>query len=254
MAVTLIARGTPLHGNTSPKPEGRLPTSGDFSLEELCGRILVRHRDKIGVRKPAVATANLTRIVGAILKLSNRKGFHATTLRDLADESGLSMGSLYNYFDSKDTLLLMILGEVADAAAQVLRSAPADVVDDPAMHLRWLIGTHVALTEVMLPWFVFAFMEAKSFPAQGRKLAVESELATETIFADVVEEGARRGIFAVEDPAFAAALIKPLLQDWYVKRSKWRRRGMAPGEYADRVCEAVEGMIGLRRPETVRPA
>ena len=137
------------------------PWAGSVSTEVLCARILERHRDVVRVRKPSVAVANLTRIVDATLKLSNKQGFHATSLRDLAKVSGLSVGGLYSYFDNKTTLLSMILGETAATVTEVLSRPPDDVTDDARAHLEWVIDTHVRLSEAMQPWFVFAFMEAK---------------------------------------------------------------------------------------------
>lgn len=218
----------------------KLGALGDFSMEGLCSSILDRHRAAIRVKKPKIAVKKISRIIEAILVLSNRKGFHATSLREISSTSGLSMGSLYSYFDSKDTLLMMILGQVAEATTTVLASAPKEVTDDPVIHLRWLIELHVALTETMLPWFVFAFLEAKSFPPAGRKAAVESEEATEAIFRSVLQRGVQQGCFADVDPAFVAAILKPLLQDWYVKRSKWRRRNIDANEYVARLQEFVE--------------
>src|SRR5690606_33227582 len=72
------------------------------------------------------------------------------------------MGGLYSYFDSKDTLLLMILGEVDTTMREVLDAVPDEVRADPRAHLRWVVDAHVRLTEVMQPWFAFVFMEAKS--------------------------------------------------------------------------------------------
>lgn len=217
----------------------------DLSMEALCARILERHAATIRVKKPAVAIANLARIVDTTLTLANRKGFHAMSLRDLAEQSGLSMGALYAYFDGKDTLLLMILGQVAGAVEEVLGQPPAAHADDPAARLHWLIETHIALTEAMHPWFVFAYLEAKAFPKEGRDLAVASELMTERLIADALEEGARRGRFAVADVVMTATLIKPLLQDWYVKRAKHRRRGVTPERYAAAVTAFVDAAIGL---------
>lgn len=220
----------------------------DFTLERLCERIHARHRDKIKVQKPHVAVANLARIVAAVLELSNRKGFHATSLRDLALASGLSMGGLYSYFDTKDTLLLMILEEVSAAVTGVLSNPPETVRGDPVTHLRWLIETHIALSEAMQPWFVFSYMEAKAFPAAARRLAVESELATEALFVAVLEEGVRHGRFKVDDIPFTATLIKPLLQDWYVKRAKYRKRGVGAARYAGQVFAFVAAAIASRDP------
>ena len=217
-----------------------------FSTEALCARILERHRDTVRVQKTHVAVANLARIIEATLKLSNKQGFHATSLRDLAQASGLSMGGLYSYFDNKTTLLSMILGEVSTTVNEVLGAAPDDVSDNPLGHLTWLIETHIRLTEVMQPWFVFAYMEAKSFPRNERRMAVDSEAATEEIFAGVLRKGVASGKFAIADVELTASLIKPLLQDWYVKRGKYRKRGTSVEQYFEAVRGFVHAAIGRR--------
>ena len=217
-----------------------------FTTERLCQRMLERHRDVIRVQKDHLAVRKLVKIVTAALDLSSRLGFHAMSLRALSRESGVSMGGLYSYFDSKTTLLSMILTEVGVTATEVLGQAPADVRADPRRHLDWLIDTHIRLTEVMQPWFVFAFMEAKAFPQPARKMAVDSEEATEKIFAEALRLGAGRGLFQAGNPELTAALIKPLLQDWYVKRAKYRRRGIAIGDYVAAVSAFVSAALGDR--------
>ncbi|MEC7765031.1 MAG: TetR/AcrR family transcriptional regulator [Pseudomonadota bacterium] len=217
-----------------------------FTSEALCASILERHRDTIVVKKPAFAVRKLTVIVDTALELSNQKGFQAMSLRDLSAASGVSMGGLYAYFDSKTTLLKMILTEVTEQVRSVLGQAPEDVRADPARHLDWLIETHIHLTEAMLPWFAFAFMEAKNFPAAERRMATDSEELTETIFADAIADGIAQDRFSADTSPLLAALIKPLLQDWYVKRSKYRRRGVDIDTYvrtvqdlAHRACLAA---------------
>lgn len=215
-----------------------------WTTEKLCSRIFERHRDRIKVQKQHLVVTNLSRIVTAFLRLSNRKGFHATSLRDLAEESGMSMGALYSYFDSKETLLVMVLEEVTATVVEVLDNAPLSIKSDPGMHLLWAIETHIRLTETMLPWFVFAFMEAKSFPAGARKAAVDSEVQTEDILAAIIERGVADGAFQTTDPRFFAALVKPLLQDWYVKRSKYRKRGVEIGRYIAEVENLLLTSLG----------
>lgn len=225
---------------------GHRQFTGAFSTEALCARILERHRNVVRVQKPRVAIANLARIIEATLKLSNRQGFHATSLRDLSEASGISMGGLYSCFDNKTTLLLMILGEVSATVNEVLGAPPEDVAASPRSHLRWLVDTHVRLTEAMQPWFAFAYMEAKSFPSTARRMAVDSEAATEEIFADVLRRGVASGDFEVSDITLTASLIKPLLQDWYVKRAKYRRRNTTIAAYVDAVCAIVEAAVARR--------
>jgi TetR/AcrR family transcriptional regulator, cholesterol catabolism regulator len=229
------------------------PLANAFSTEALCTRILERHRDSIRVQKSQLAVANLGRIIAATLKLSNKHGFHATTLRELAKASGLSMGGLYTYIDSKPALLSMILGQVAATATEVLAAPPDDVKDDARAHLDWVIATHIRLTEAMQPWFVFAFMEAKSFPLAERQLAIDMEAATEKIIADVIEQGVTDGCFVTDEVTLTASLIKPLLQDWYVKRAKYRKRGTSIDSYIEVVKSFVGAALSKRTRAAGRP-
>lgn len=207
--------------------------------DDLCRSMLERHADVISVQKPEIAVKKLKVIIAAALKLSNRKGFQAMSLRDLSRESGVSMGGLYAYFDSKTTLLNMILTEVTGAVDAVLGTPPPEVTADPITHLKWLIAAHIRLTEDMLPWFSFAFMEAKNFPTKERELAVDSEERTETYFSDVTARATLQGRFRADVTPLLPTMIKPLLQDWYVKRAKYRRRGVTVAAYIAAVQEMV---------------
>lgn len=209
------------------------------TTEDLCRSMLERHADVISVQKPEIAVKKLKLIISAALKLSNRKGFQAMSLRDLSKESGVSMGGLYAYFDSKTTLLNMILTEVTDAVAGVLGNPPPEVTPDPVEHLKWMIAAHIRLSEDMLPWFSFAFMEAKNFPARERGMAIDSEELTESFFAAVTDRAIAQGLFRAGVTPLLPTMIKPLLQDWYVKRAKYRRRGVTVEDYIRAVQEMV---------------
>ena len=47
----------------------------------------------------------------------------------------------------------------------------------------------------------------------------------------------------------AASLTKPLLQDWYLKRWKYSRRGVGPDVYADWVIGFVEAFLTSSNPQ-----
>jgi len=47
-------------------------------------------------------------ILETAMKLFAQKGFHATSMQEIAEQCGIAKGSIYNYFQSKDQLLLSI--------------------------------------------------------------------------------------------------------------------------------------------------
>jgi hypothetical protein len=76
------------------------------------------------------------------------------------------------------------------------------------------------------------------------------EATTEKIIADVIKQGVADGSFATEEVALTASLIKPLLQDWYVKRAKYRKRGTSIDSY----IEAVKSFVGAALSKKPRAA
>ena len=49
-----------------------------------------------------------TQLLEAAQRVFSRQGFHAATVSDVAAEAGVSQGTVYHYFDSKESLLLAV--------------------------------------------------------------------------------------------------------------------------------------------------
>lgn len=213
-----------------------------ISMEEICRETFRKNQVSIKIKKEAVAVKNLSNIFDCALRLSNEKGFPAMSLRDLSRESGLSMGALYSYFTSKEDLLEMIQDQGRRLTWAIL-SQWIDPLAAPNDRLRAAIRSHLYLTEMMHPWFYFSYMETKNLNKEQQKKSIGGELATEQLFADILESGSESGIFSVDRPRLAAAAIKALLQDWYVKRWKYSRRRITVDAYADFVIAFVESAV-----------
>ena len=50
------------------------------------------------------------------------RGFEATTMRDLADATGLTAGNIYRYFESKDSMIMEILGDFSARLLEAYRA------------------------------------------------------------------------------------------------------------------------------------
>jgi AcrR family transcriptional regulator len=194
------------------------------------------------IKKEKTISKNLERIFAAALKISNQKGFHAMSMRDLSKAAHLSIGALYNYFSGKDELLEMLQRHRRTISVQVLQ-ANIDVHKKPLDKLRTAIRTHLYLSEAMQAWFYFAYMEAKNINSKEKKAAVEGELKTEQMLTDIITTGRDQGIFATNDCQVAAGLIKAMLQDWYLKHAKHTRRGLDVETYARSMITFVENSL-----------
>ena len=58
--------------------------------------------------------ARRNQILDAAAAVFAEKGFHRTTTKDIASRAGIAEGTIYNYFDSKDDLLISMMSRLAE--------------------------------------------------------------------------------------------------------------------------------------------
>lgn len=61
-----------------------------------------------------LTTERRRQIIEAALRCFRERGFHLTTLRDIAQEFGMSVGHIYNYFSSKDAIIEALVVQYTD--------------------------------------------------------------------------------------------------------------------------------------------
>lgn len=209
-----------------------------LSKEEIYRELYQENTDRIRIKKEGTATRNLARIIDSTLRLANSKGFHAMTLRDLCADSGLSMGGLYAYIRNKDDLIHLIQSHGFKLTRRTVLHY-INGIDDPVSKLSQAIRAHVFLSELIRPWFYFSFMEAKSLPAVEKQNAIATEREIETIFCNVISEGIEQGVFREINARLLSSLIKAMMQDWYLKRRKYRDQGVSVEDYANQVNDLL---------------
>jgi len=75
-------------------------------------------------RLAASQLRRIRRIVDAAVSLAEEGGFEAVRLRDVADASGVALGTLYKYFHSKEDILLFALNEEAERLENAVAQRP----------------------------------------------------------------------------------------------------------------------------------
>jgi AcrR family transcriptional regulator len=207
--------------------------------QAYCLELFASKRRSFQIKKEKTIAKNLEKIFNAALTISNRQSFHAMSMRDLSREAGLSIGALYNYFSGKEALLAMMQQQRRAITRRLLVAAVTEA-QTPTEQLRIAIRTHLYLSEIMQPWFYFSYMEAKNLSSAERQAAVQGELNTEELFADILEAGVSQRVFDTADCRLTAALIKAMLQDWYLKRAKYARRKISVDQYCQFLTAFLE--------------
>lgn len=136
----------------------------------------------------------------------------------------------------------MIQRQGQAAVERIIRSN-VDCSVEPGERLEKAIRIHIYLSEIMKSWFYFFFMETKNLNKKYRKISVESELMTERVITEILEEGIGKGTFRNVDVQLTGSLIKAIMQDWYLKQWKYTQRRISVETYAGFVVDMVNSFI-----------
>lgn len=122
-----------------PAPPGDGESSGDGAPSAI------RAVDEARARWAAAAERERAERGGQILDTARalfaRRGFEATTMRDIADEAGIQAGNLYRYFPSKDAMVTEILSRFSDQLLDAYRdvTAAGSSATDTLEAICWLL-------------------------------------------------------------------------------------------------------------------
>jgi AcrR family transcriptional regulator len=165
-------------------------------------------------RKPADQTVSREAILEAAADVLLRRGYDATTMKDIAAEVNLTAASLYHHFDNKDALLLAVLEAGLNHVIDQLEPIAASD-QSTADKLRTMIRTHVigvtgnmAVGAAMV-FEIRALLTLESSDMLARRDAFFARRDHfEELFRRVVQAGIERGEFQpVDVPIFVKTML-----------------------------------------------
>lgn len=163
------------------------------------------------------------KIAEAAAALFVEKGFHNTSIREIAKACGMSMGNLYHYIKSKDDVLFLVYREVYWNWEENLQKVEKKDIQDPAEKLRTLVAAMLKSVSENKDHIQMTFRESKFLEKSALKnvLAIESQFIE--VFVRLIEEGVRKKVFRDVNPQIIGNLIAynlffyPL-RGWYFRK------------------------------------
>ena len=154
-------------------------------------------------------------ILAAALRCFARNGFHNTTITDVVRESGVSQGTFYLYFQTKDDVIAALADDRSQADALVNAIAGAEA--DPVIGLTTLFDLHgLTLADPQRA-------DAQRVAIQGWAEALRSERVRERLLANtarvqqeiarLIERGQQSGQFRADaEPQGVARALMALFR------------------------------------------
>jgi AcrR family transcriptional regulator len=187
-------------------------------------------------------------IIDSALSLFVEKGYAATRLDDVAKAAGVTKGTVYLYFASKEDLFKAVVREtvvpelaLAENLIHEHQGKWADLLRE--LIQRWakrmMSGKSSCISKLMIA-------EAANFPELAEFYVAEVVMRSRRLFTDVIERGIAAGEFRSVDIVQASrAITAPMLMVniWYHSFASFDPDTVSVDRYADFHCDML--MHGL---------
>ncbi len=144
------------------------------------------------VKDPDLVKRRRRQIADAAVQLFIDKGFHKTTTRQIARAAGFSIGSLYEYFASKEDILYMVC-EAIHAEVEGGVTAAMSQAKGGRDALVKIIHEYFMVCHQMSDFILLIYQETQSLPSQWQQRVLENELRITGLFVKALARIAQSG-------------------------------------------------------------
>ena len=156
-------------------------------------------------RRQRRSTETRERLFRAALNLFAQKGFAETTVEDITNAADVGKGTFFNYFPSKDHILIAF----SDMQLAKLQGAVESMRQSSEPMSSFLHTMSVRMTEepARAPDVVRAILQANLSNSSVRNVMKERNARAEALLTQLVEIGQERGEFRRDLPALELAQV-----------------------------------------------
>jgi AcrR family transcriptional regulator len=127
------------------------------------------------VKDPNLVERRRRQIAAAAARLFVEKGFHKTTTRQIARAADISIGSLYEYFTTKEDILYIVCDFIHTEMERGVATAMADASGGRDA-LAKVIREYFMVCHRMSDFILMIYQETQSLPRQWQQRVLENEL------------------------------------------------------------------------------
>tara|TARA_R110002074_G_scaffold167299_1_gene328318 strand:- start:7223 stop:7801 length:579 start_codon:yes stop_codon:yes gene_type:complete len=156
------------------------------------------------------------RFLQAVLQLIHEKGFKATTMRDIAEKLNFDVANIYNYIDSKQSLLEIYLfniqNEFHDSIDLIVHSSHT-----PQEKLRLFICSYLQITAKRPLEQALIANEWRNLKNPKLQEFIDRRKDYENKLKTIIIEGVNKGQFRDIDVDITTHIIMSALRSQYIK-------------------------------------
>ncbi len=181
----------------------------------------------VSVGKPATKSAqraaSVENLLGAALALFVSQGYRHTTVEQIAEAAGLTKGSVYFYFKSKDGLLHALLDGVEEIVVDHMVRRVSDAGPDAAAKIVAFVHGQATLGVTQAEHVLLLVLMSLEFGGQGEAIEARTRAIYDRLYRtleDLIDFGKSRGEFRTdirtrEQAAIVMAGHDGTFLEWY---------------------------------------
>ncbi len=165
-------------------------------------RIAVKDTQEVAtqIKNEKLVEERRRQIVDGAVKLFIKYGYHKTTTRILAKETGLSIGSLYEYVSSKEDVLYLVCIAIHTEVEQGLKEAMARSTEGKGRDaLTEIIREYFLVCERMSDHVLLMYQVTHFLPEKWQKKVLEAEIRITDLFIDAMQQLKKEGKLKLDD-------------------------------------------------------
>ena len=156
-------------------------------------------------------------ILTIALKLFSDRGFHNVSMQEIAEESEFSVGTLYNFFESKESLFAALMRSCANRVSDILMPILEEKTDE-RLKISNYIKAHKQIIEDHAPSIrLYLSQDVPSVLTVRPNVEPETDVVRDAIhqkLSDVFTLGIEKGIFRHVDPWIATLSLSATLESF----------------------------------------
>lgn len=142
-------------------------------------------------------------IIDVATRLFLDRGFHKTSIRDIARACPFNLASLYMYVTSKEDILFLVAQQLIEEKARAM-AAVEMLDDDPAASFRTALKSYCRIVHDYRPHIRLLYRELDVLTPERREIVMASLSTVTDVFEQIVRKGIARGVFADVEPKLVA--------------------------------------------------
>lgn len=152
-------------------------------------------------------------MIKAAYNVVGQKGYYDFTIRDIAQEAGMSTGLVHYYFKNKEDLLLNLLKEMNKNILSMLNGSISNV-KDPSEKLNIFMrqAFDLVTNEKYYSYLVLDFWTQVNKNERMKRANVKLFKSYRDEVAAILKEGVEKGVFVEMDVVYTSAVIISMIQ------------------------------------------